>query len=151
MVETFGHSTLWTYQSYFNKSTNRIRKYYKTLGTSVINSPMSPTSLPKKSANNRVRLLLWLKQSVLCKKYKEIWHVLDMILRFLPSRIRICSIVQINHNFSGIGSAASAIWISAGIGSLYFLACFIGIFCIERLGRRKLILFSLGKFCHFNS
>ena len=46
VVKTFGHSTLWTNQSKFNKSTQRVRKgYHITLGTSVINSPMSP-SLP---------------------------------------------------------------------------------------------------------
>jgi len=45
---------------------------------------------------------------------------------------------------AGIGSASSAIWISAGISFLYFLACFIGVGFVERLGRRKLLLISLG-------
>ena len=53
MVKTFGQSTKWTNQSKFNKSpkdclNQQIRKsYYKTLGTSVINSPMSPPSFGK--------------------------------------------------------------------------------------------------------
>ena len=33
-----------------------------------------------------------------------------------------------------------------GISFLYFLACFIGIFLVEKLGRRNLLLFSLGQF-----
>ena len=50
VVEMFGHSTYWTNQSKFNKSLKDVRKrigkhYYKTLGTGVINSLMSPPSL----------------------------------------------------------------------------------------------------------
>ena len=35
-----------------------------------------------------------------------------------------------------------------GISFLYFLACFIGIFLVEKLGRRNLLLLSLGQFFH---
>ena len=45
---------------------------------------------------------------------------------------------------AGIGSASSAIWITAGINALYLLACGIGILGVERLGRRRLLLFSLA-------
>ena len=50
LVKMFGHSTFRTKQSKFNNkspklSSQLIRKsYYKTLGTKVINSPMSPHS-----------------------------------------------------------------------------------------------------------
>ena len=50
---------------------------------------------------------------------------------------------------AGIGSASSAIWITAGISFMYFLACFIGVGLVERLGRRKLLLASLGNFNQF--
>ena len=45
---------------------------------------------------------------------------------------------------AGIGSASSAIWITAGINALYLLACGIGILGVERLGRRRLLLLSLA-------
>ena len=45
---------------------------------------------------------------------------------------------------AGIGSASSAIWITAAIAFLYFLACFIGVGFVEKLGRRNLLLLSLG-------
>ena len=40
MVETFRNSTQQTNQSKFNKSLQK--RYYKTLETSIINSPLSP-------------------------------------------------------------------------------------------------------------
>ena len=51
LIETFGHSTLLTNQSKLNMNskfvnpTIRRKPYYKTLGISVLNSPMSPPSL----------------------------------------------------------------------------------------------------------
>jgi len=45
---------------------------------------------------------------------------------------------------AGIGSASSAIWITAIINGLYLSACMIGILCVERLGRKKLLLASLA-------
>ena len=45
---------------------------------------------------------------------------------------------------AGIGSASSAIWITAGINALYLLACGLGILGVERLGRRRLLLLSLA-------
>ena len=48
LVEMFGHATKWTKNPQKSPKllSKRIRKYYdKTLGTSVINSPMSPPSL----------------------------------------------------------------------------------------------------------
>ena len=45
---------------------------------------------------------------------------------------------------AGIGSASSAIWITAGINALYLLACGLGILGVERLGRRRLLLASLA-------
>ena len=45
---------------------------------------------------------------------------------------------------AGIGSASSAIWITAGINAMYLAACVIGILGVERLGRRKLLLASLA-------
>jgi len=45
---------------------------------------------------------------------------------------------------AGIGSASSAIWITAVINGLYLAACGIGLATVERLGRRLLLLFSLG-------
>ena len=48
VVETFEHSTKWINQLKFNKVPKIVKpmntkRYYQTLGTSVINSPMSPT------------------------------------------------------------------------------------------------------------
>lgn len=45
---------------------------------------------------------------------------------------------------AGIGSASSAIWITAVINGLYLAACGIGLATVERLGRRLLLLFSLA-------
>eukprot|EP00092_Neocalanus_flemingeri_P039778 GFUD01043318.1.p1 GENE.GFUD01043318.1~~GFUD01043318.1.p1 ORF type:complete len:517 (+),score=77.81 GFUD01043318.1:119-1669(+) len=45
---------------------------------------------------------------------------------------------------AGIGSASSAIWITAIINGMYLLACLIGILSVERLGRKKLLLGSLA-------
>ena len=45
---------------------------------------------------------------------------------------------------AGVGSASSAIWITAGINALYLLACGIGVAGVERLGRRRLLLASLA-------
>ena len=50
VVETFEHSAYLTNQSKFTKSPNLLsqgirKRYYKTLGTSVINSLLSPLSL----------------------------------------------------------------------------------------------------------
>ena len=65
VVEMFGQSTLWTDQSKFNKSPQRqrIRKhYFKTFRTSVINSPMSPSSPAKNSK-------LKIEQKMIAKLY----------------------------------------------------------------------------------
>ena len=45
VVETFGHSTKGTNQSTFNKSSQIKKTLLFEFGTSVINSPMSPSSL----------------------------------------------------------------------------------------------------------
>ena len=48
------------------------------------------------------------------------------------SRYYSATVVQM----AGIGSAGDAIWITAGINSLYLLACGIGIIGVEKMGRR---------------
>ena len=49
VVETFGYTTAWTNQSKFNEVPKFLKliskRYYKTLVTIVINSPISPPSL----------------------------------------------------------------------------------------------------------
>ena len=57
VVETFKHSTVWAIQSNPKFLSQRIRKrYHKSLGTSVINSPLSPLSLV---LNTYVSMISW--------------------------------------------------------------------------------------------
>ena len=58
VFDTFGHSTYCTIQNLrritkFVKPTNK-KTFYTTLGTGVINSPMSPLSLPTNSESNKL-------------------------------------------------------------------------------------------------
>ena len=44
---------------------------------------------------------------------------------------------------TGVSDPTTAIWMSAGVASINFLCTFIGLYLVERAGRRKLVLFSL--------
>ncbi|XP_059083872.1 proton myo-inositol cotransporter-like isoform X2 [Tigriopus californicus] len=46
-------------------------------------------------------------------------------------------------SMAGFSNNSQAIWISAGVASINFLCTFIGLFLVERMGRRKLVLVSL--------
>ena len=46
-------------------------------------------------------------------------------------------------SMSGISDDSRAIWISAGVTSVNVVCSVIGLFLVERIGRRKLVLGSL--------
>ena len=48
---------------------------------------------------------------------------------------------------AGFSDRSQAIWMSAGVASANFLCTFIGLFLVERIGRRKLLLASLLGVC----
>ena len=48
---------------------------------------------------------------------------------------------------AGFSDRTQAIWMSAGVASANFLCTFIGLFLVERIGRRKLLLASLLGVC----
>lgn len=48
---------------------------------------------------------------------------------------------------AGFTDKSQAIWMSAGVASVNFLCTFIGVFLVERIGRRKLLLTSLMGVC----
>ena len=45
---------------------------------------------------------------------------------------------------AGVTNDSAAIWISAGVASVNWLCTFIGLFLVERIGRRTLLLVSLA-------
>lgn len=50
---------------------------------------------------------------------------------------------------SGVRDESMAIWISAGVAAVNCGATFIGLFLVDRVGRRKLVLLSYsGNFTH---
>ena len=48
---------------------------------------------------------------------------------------------------AGFSDRSQAIWMSAGVASANFLCTFIGLFLVEKIGRRKLLLASLLGVC----
>lgn len=48
---------------------------------------------------------------------------------------------------AGFSDDTQAIWMSAGVASVNFLCTFVGLFLVERIGRRKLLLASLAGVC----
>jgi len=44
---------------------------------------------------------------------------------------------------AGVSDPVTAIWLSAGVAAINFLCTFIGLFLVERMGRRKLFLSSI--------
>ena len=46
-------------------------------------------------------------------------------------------------SMAGVTNDSAAIWISAGVASVNWLCTFIGLFLVERIGRRTLLLMSL--------
>ncbi len=50
-------------------------------------------------------------------------------------------------SMAGYSDNTQAIWMSAGVASVNFLCTFIGLFLVERIGRRLLLLSSLFGVC----
>lgn len=50
-------------------------------------------------------------------------------------------------SMAGFSDDTQAIWMSAGVASVNFLCTFIGLFLVEKIGRRKLLLASLAGVC----
>ena len=50
-------------------------------------------------------------------------------------------------SMAGFSDNSQAIWMSAGVASVNFLCTFIGLFLVEKIGRRKLLLVSLLGVC----
>ena len=71
------------------------------------------------------------------------------MLMFLPVHIKVAGINTVMYyaakiiSMAGYSDNTQAIWMSAGVASVNFLCTFVGLFLVERIGRRKLLLISL--------
>ena len=51
---------------------------------------------------------------------------------------------------SGVRSDAVAIWLAAATAFVNFLFTFVGVWLVERMGRRLLTLLSIAGTCHYS-
>lgn len=63
---------------------------------------------------------------------------LEVYFLFVLFRYYSASIIRM----SGVKDESMAIWISAGVAAVNFVCTFIGLFLVDRAGRRKLTLIS---------
>ena len=67
------------------------------------------------------------------------WNFLLIIVLFLISRYYSASIITM----AGVNDTTTAIWLSAATSAVNFVMTFVGLYLVEKSGRRPLILGSL--------